>query len=219
MNKAVIFDLDGTILHTVPDITDNINLMLKKFGYPLLTEKEVAAKVGSGARRLVYDCIGKDITEKELDERLEYYNKLYTESTSPKTRLFDGVEELILRLEKDGYKLAIMTNKPQETTDTVKREHLSKFNFLKIVGSSNGVKCKPDKTATEDLIKFLGVDKENVWFLGDGETDALTAINAGINGISVLWGYREKEQLIKAGATVFASTPKEVYKIITGKDW
>ncbi len=219
MNKAVIFDLDGTILDTVPDITDNINLMLEKFGYPLLTEKEVAVRVGSGARRLVYDCIGKDISEEELDERLAYYNKLYTESTSPKTKIFDGVEDLILRLEKEGYKLAIMTNKPQETTDTVKREHLYKFNFLKIVGSSNGVKCKPDKTATENLIEFLGVDKKDVWFLGDGETDALTAINAGIKGISVLWGYREKEQLEKVGAKVFASTPKEVYKIITGKDW
>ncbi len=219
MNKAVIFDLDGTLLHTVPDITDNINIMLEKFGYETLSEKQVARLVGSGARKLVYDCIDKDITDAELDERLAFYNKIYTESTSPKTRLFDGIEELLLRLEKEGYKLAIMTNKPQETTDTVKKEHLFKFKFEKIVGASFGVKCKPDKTATENLINYLEVDKENVCFVGDGETDVLTSLNAGIKGIAVLWGYREREDLEKVGAKFFAKDTKELYKIITGKDW
>lgn len=219
MKKAVIFDLDGTLLHTVPDLTDNINLMLEKFGYRTLTEKQVAKLVGSGARKLVYDCIGQDISDGELDERLAYYNACYNSSNSPKTRLFDGIEELLLRLESEGYILAIMTNKPQESTDQVEKEHLTKFRFAKIVGASNGVKCKPDKTATENLIKELKMDKKDVVFVGDGETDVLTAINAEIDGIAVLWGYREKEDLERVGAKVFAKDTFELYKKITGKDW
>ncbi|MDY6367155.1 MAG: HAD family hydrolase [Clostridia bacterium] len=218
MKKLVIFDLDGTLLDTVPDITDNINGMLLHFGYETLSEKQVASLVGSGAKKLVTDCIAvsvkKPLTEEELSERLSYYNGNYTSSSSPKTKPFDGIGKVLTDLKKDGFLIAIMTNKPQETTDRVVKEHLSEFSFDKIVGGSGKVKCKPDKTATVNLLNELGVSPENAFFVGDGETDVLTAINTGTFGISVLWGYRSKIQLEKAGAKVFASTPEELYSII-----
>lgn len=214
MKKLVIFDLDGTLLHTVPDITDNINFMLTHFGYKTLTEKEIAAIVGCGARNLVANSIGLPLSESELDERLKFYNSNYTASSSPKTKAFDGIVKLLNDLKKDGYLIAIMTNKPQETTDRVVKEHLFKIVFDKVVGSSGKVKCKPDKTATVNLINELNVKPENVFFVGDGETDVLTALNAGVNGIAVLWGYRSKDQLKAAGAKVFVKTPEELYRVI-----
>ena len=214
MKKLVIFDLDGTLLDTVPDIADYINGMLSHFNYRTLTEKQIAALVGSGAKKLVRDCIGVELTEEEFAERLNYYNSHYTSSSSPKTKPYKGIGELLTALKNDGYLLAIMTNKPQETTDSVVKEHLSEYAFDRIIGGSGKVKCKPDKTATENLIKELGVSPENVFFVGDGETDVLTAINTGTKGISVLWGYRNEEQLRAAGAKVFVTTPEELYSVI-----
>lgn len=214
MNKGVIFDLDGTLLHTVPDITDNVNKMLVKYGYPTVSEKDVARFVGNGAGKLVERCIGKPLTEEELKERLAYYNKIYTECGSPKTALFDGIGEVLKGLKERGYKIAILTNKPQPTTDRVYCNYLSEYNFDMVVGSSDKVKCKPDKTATMEILSKLDVAPENAYFVGDGETDTITSLNAGTKGIAVLWGYRDKADLEKAGATIFARTPLELLSLI-----
>ena len=215
MEKAVIFDLDGTLLDSVPDILDNINLMLAHFGYPTLDVETIKGYVGSGARNLCARSIGVPVTEEELDERLSYYNGLYTNSESPKTKLFDGMAEVLRTLKNRGYKLAILTNKPQETTDKVYKNHLKDFEFDAVVGQSGSVKCKPDKTATVNLLGKLGVLPENCYFVGDGETDVQTSLNAGTRGISVLWGYRKKHDLEKAGAKVFAEDPEELLSLIT----
>ena len=214
MNKAVIFDLDGTLLHTLPDILENINYMLSHYGYPLLDEQTIKGYIGTGARNLVKYSVNVSLTETELDDRLAYYNTFYTASPSLKTKIFDGIAEVLTALKNKGYKLAILTNKPQETTDTVYKNHLSKFGFDKVVGQSGKVKCKPDKTATLSILNELDVLPENAYFVGDGETDVETSINAGTKGIAVLWGYRSKEQLKKAGATVFANTPADLLNLI-----
>ncbi len=214
MNKAVIFDLDGTILDTLPDILDNINLMLEHFGYPLRSISDIRKFIGCGARNLVAKAVGVELTEEELDERLAYYNKYYTASASPKTKLFDGIKEVLVELKKRGYKLAILTNKPQQTTDRVFKEYLMEFSFDKVVGQSGKVKCKPDKTATLEILNQLDVEPNNTYFVGDGETDVLTALNSGTKSIAVLYGYRDRDQLEVAGATVFVQTPKEILSVI-----
>lgn len=213
-NKAVIFDLDGTLLDTLPDIAENINLMLKKFGYPELSLKEVRGHIGHGAKNLVKDCVGVPLKEDELSERLKYYNEIYTASSSPKTGLFPGISDMLKEVKKLGYKTAILTNKPQETTDRVVKEHLSEFEFDLVVGQSANVKCKPDKTAALSILEKLDADPEKSFMVGDGETDVLTAVNAGINGIAVLWGYRDKNVLAESGAKCFASTPEDILSVL-----
>lgn len=213
-NKVLIFDLDGTLLDTLPDIAENINKMLSKHGYPERTYAEMRKFIGCGAKNLVKDSIGVPLTEAELEERLEFYNKIYTASSSPMTKLFDGVSDMLVELKKRGYKLAILTNKPQSTTDRVVKEHLSLFEFDAVVGQRQGVKIKPDKEAAVKIMNLLGCSPKNTYMIGDGETDTLTAINAGINGISVLWGYRDKNELEAAGAKTFVSSPKELLEIL-----
>ena len=215
MQKAVLFDLDGTILDTVHDIADKVNLTMKHFGYPTLTDKEIMQRIGNGSRNLIKNSIGVPVSEEYLDNVLQYFMGLYAGAEDPKTQPFDGIIETLQTLKQRGYKLAIVTNKPQPATDKICKERLSQISFDKIIGQSRLVKCKPDKTATVNLLKEFDVLPENAYFVGDGETDVQTAINAGVNGISVLWGYRPKEQLVNAGAKVFVNHPTELLSVIS----
>jgi phosphoglycolate phosphatase len=113
-----------------------------------------------------------------------------------------------------GYKLAILTNKPQITTDDVYKTYMSDLGFDLVIGQRAGVKIKPDPTSALEILKEFDVEPKNAFFVGDGETDVMTAINGKMQGIAVLWGYRSKEQLEKAGAKVFANTPKDLIKLI-----
>lgn len=214
MVKLVIFDLDGTIIDSVHDIKDNINIMLKKFGYPERSLEDIKQFIGNGARKLVARSLGAGVSEEKIDECLSYYNKIYTDCGSPKTVLFSGVGEVLKELSLRGYKLAILTNKPQITTDGVYETYLSEYNFSKVVGQSSSIKCKPDKSATLNIMNELNALPENTYFVGDGETDVLTAINSKTNGVAVLWGYRKKSQLVDAGATIFAEKPSDLLSIL-----
>jgi phosphoglycolate phosphatase len=213
MNKAIIFDLDGTLIHSLPDILEHINITLQKYNAPLRNERDIRQFIGNGARKLVERSFGQ-VTEEELDERLAFYNKSYTNSGSPNTRLFDGVKELLLALKERGYKLAILTNKPQITTEDVYKKYLSRYEFDKVVGQSANVKCKPDKEAVLWILKDLNVLPENTYFVGDGETDVMVANNAELKGIAALWGYRDREILEQYGAKIFAKSPLDLLNLI-----
>ena len=214
MNKAVIFDLDGTLIDSLPDIAEHVNITLEKFGEPKKDYDFIGTLTGDGARNLISRSFDGKFSGAELDERLDYYNRIYTDSGSPKTRVFDGVGEMLIELKKRGYKLGILTNKPQMTTDVVYERLLSQYGFDIVVGSRLGMKIKPDPTMLLQMLKEIDVLPENCYFVGDDKPDAQIAINAGVKGVSELWGYRSKEFLVEAGAKVFASTPKELLQII-----
>ncbi len=213
MIKGVIFDLDGTLLHTIPDLHDCMNATLRHFGYPEITESDTRRFIGHGARDFVLQSLPPKARDKEK-ECMEYYNEYYENSGSPKTALFDGVDTLLKQLTADGIKLAIVSNKPQRNTKDVYRKYLSAYDFSYVSGQVNGVDVKPDPALTLRCIEKLGLKKEQTVFVGDSETDVQTAINAGVVGIAVLWGYRDKKQLAEVGAKRFAESPRALYEMI-----
>ena len=213
MTKAIFFDLDGTILDTVPDIQDSINRMLAENGLPPLSAEEIVRYVGNGAKKLVDRCLKGRVTEERAERCLHRYNEIYTNCGSPKTRIFPGLSKTLPLLKEKGYLLAVITNKPQETADEVKKIYLDPLGISYVFGQREGIPVKPDPNPMEIVLAQFGLKREEVVFVGDGETDAAFAINAGVRGISCLWGYRGKELLLEVGAREFIDRPEELLSL------
>ena len=213
MTKAIFFDLDGTILDTVPDIQDSINRMLAENGLPPLSAEEIVRYVGNGAKKLVDRCLKGRVTEERAERCLHRYNEIYTNCGSPKTRIFPGLSKTLPLLKEKGYLLAVITNKPQETADEVKKIYLDPLGISYVFGQREGIPVKPDPKPMEIVLAQFGLKREEVVFVGDRETDAAFAINAGVRGISCLWGYREKELLLEVGAREFIDRPEELLSL------
>ncbi len=213
MTKAIFFDLDGTILDTVPDIQDSINRMLAENGLPPLSAEEIVRYVGNGAKKLVDRCLKGRVTEERAERCLHRYNEIYTNCGSPKTRIFPGLSKTLPLLKEKGYLLAVITNKPQETADEVKKIYLDPLGISYVFGQREGIPVKPDPKPMEIVLAQFGLKREEVVFVGDGETDAAFAINAGVRGISCLWGYRGKELLLEVGAREFIDRPEELLSL------
>ena len=213
MKKAILFDLDGTLTNTSVDIWENVNLTMRKFGYPEITLEEAKLFVGNGAVKLIERSL-KGAKCDNLKEVVDFYNNAYNFCGSPKTFVYEGMLDLLKRLKKEGYILAVISNKPQDGTTEVCKTFFSEVKFDCIFGQREGIKVKPDRECVDMTLKELGITGEEAIFVGDSDVDAMTAINAGVDGICVLWGYRPKERLVEVGAKVFAETTDELYQKI-----
>ena len=211
--KLVIFDLDGTLLDTSEDLKNSMNKMLESYGYPRITADDAKRFIGNGARMFVLRSL-PDYAKDKVDEAMAKYNDFYNNSGSPCTHLYAGMGEVLEFCNKAGLKTAIVSNKPQASTDAVYEEYLSSYPFDYVYGRREGFGHKPDKECGEYVLNALGCDKNDTIVVGDGETDVKFAINLGTKCISVLWGYRPKEVLRKEGADTFVETPKELLEEI-----
>lgn len=211
MIKAVLLDLDGTLLDTVEDIRASLNEALAAFSYPALTREQTCRFIGDGAYKLVERAVpaGTDNAE----ECYELFHKLYAANDGSRTRAFDGAEAFLKACKARGVKTAVVTNKPQDATfSCVKRFFQTEFDF--VGGDSGSFPCKPDPTLALYAALTMRVAPAECAFVGDGETDVLTAKRAGMKGVAVLWGYRSKEQLEGAGAKRFVTDFTELQDLI-----
>lgn len=216
MYKLVLFDLDGTLLDTVPDIMQTLNSTLKHFGLSEISEREVKAFVGNGAYMLVKRACG-NIAEEEIKKIHAYYAEKFAACGNGNSKYFDGEDELLKKLCKNGVKAGIITNKPQAATLNVYEKFFKKYSFFFVQGQCAGGPLKPDPTEVLRAIELCGVEKNECLFVGDGETDVQVAKNAEVDCVSALWGYRSRAQLEDAGAKIFARDFKELDKIIFKK--
>ena len=214
MNKAVILDLDGTLMETIDDIKRAVNILLTRYGFPQITSERAIQIINHGAKQLVKDAIGVPISEKLFNEYYKAYQDIYFNLDCSGTYVYDGMEEFIVKCKQAGYKVCIATNKHLTITERLCKEKLPNIQFDAILGVEEGVIPKPDPTYTLKMLKQIGVEPKNAYFIGDGDTDVLTAINTGTKGISVLWGYRNKQVLQDLGATMFAQTPADLFNLI-----
>lgn len=211
--KAILFDLDGTLLDTVEDIRACINETLAAHALPVLTSAQTKAFIGDGARKLVMRALpaGK---EDLLGECCADFQRRYAQSDGALTVPFAGVKEFLRKQAALGRKLAVVTNKPQAAVENCLSRFFADIPFSFAAGDAGLFPCKPDPSLARYCALSLHVSPSECVFVGDGETDVQTAKNAGMRGISVLWGYRTKEQLEAAGAREFVSDFSQLEKIL-----
>lgn len=215
MYKAVIFDLDGTLFDTLPDILAVLNATLKAFDLPTLGVEQAKSFIGNGARELVRLAIGKH-NEYRLDEILAAYKVAYAQNDGKLSRFFADEDEALTALKSAGLKLAVFTNKPHQVALKTNRDYFAKYAFDCVLGQTDELPLKPAPDGVYKILEELGVSKSECLFVGDGETDVFTAKNAGVDCVSVLWGYRTREQLKEAGAIRFAQTFSDLKQIVLG---
>lgn len=216
MVAALFFDLDGTLLDTAEDIRFCLNQTLREFSLPEIGSSETKAFIGNGAEMLVRRALPRG-KEALLHPVLEAYKKRYAESDCARVVPFAGGKEFLLAQAERGRKLAIVTNKPQPAVEACVGRFFPEVPFSFAAGESGLFPCKPDPSLTRYAALTMRVSPAESVFIGDGETDVMTAKNAGMRCVSVLWGYRSKERLQEAGARVFASDFAELSKILGGE--
>jgi phosphoglycolate phosphatase len=215
-HSAVLFDLDGTLLDTLQDLGDSMNAVLGVLGYPPHPIGSYRYFVGDGveilARRVLpeparYDeAIVQDCTKRMRAE--------YGRRWKDKTRLYDGIAELLDGLIRAGAKIAILSNKPHAATTEVVNHFFSKWHFHAALGARPGVPIKPDAGAALEVARMLEVAPGGFLYVGDTNTDMATAVAAGMFPVGALWGFRTEEELRSSGARALVGRPLEILDLL-----
>jgi len=211
--QLVIFDLDGTLLYTIEDLADSLNYMLGEFSFPKVTTQQVFAMVGNGVENLVAQAVPQGKQNPLFGTCLSVYKQYYKSHSVIKTRPYDGVVEAMGAVRSRGIRIGILSNKFHEAT-----EELCQLFFAGLydiaLGESASCRRKPSPDGIFRIAEAVDVPLEETILVGDSETDIATAQNAGIKCLNVLWGYRTKEHLAKAGGTWFVTEPHQIVEEI-----
>ena len=208
MKIGVLFDMDGTVLDTIQDLTDSTNAALTHFGYPTRTAKEVCSFIGNGAWRLIRGAVPAEVTDAQVDEVLAFYQQYYKTHCQIKTKPYDGVLEAMAALQED-FALAIVSNKPDAAVKPLAEQY---FSGMYALGETADCPRKPAPDMLYKAMKALGVEK--CIYVGDSEVDVLTAKNAGVPCLSVTWGFRDVPELEAAGARYFCYETEKLPEMI-----
>ncbi len=217
--KALIFDLDGTLLYTLEDIARAVNISLSRYGYPGHETEDYRKKVGWGLFETVKRSMPTDrrdavYVEPVLQALIEEYRKNPVVHTAP----YDGIETVLDILEEKGLPKCILSNKEDSLTGRIVTEVLAKWSFFKVQGSRDDVPKKPHPSAALAMAASLGIDVSKILFVGDSAVDVETAKRAGMCSIGVLWGYKDREEIEAAGPACIVSSPQELGKILRKVD-
>lgn len=216
--EAVIFDLDGTLLDTLDDIADSANRVLRAAGLPSHPVDRYRYFVGEGLHRLIERIIPEEKrSEEQVRSLIADFRVDYGRNWKVKTRVYDGIDELLDGLLEKGLRLGVFSNKPHDFTIICVREFLDDRTFQAVLGQQEGRPRKPDPAGALETARMLGVKPENVLYLGDTATDMETACAAGMLPVGALWGFRTKEELLSSGAGHLVGSPPEVLDLISGR--
>ncbi len=211
--KTIIFDLDGTLIDSLEDIAVCMNQVLKELELPTHEMQDYKYFVGGGISVLVDNAL-KGYSQEIKEEVTEKFKVVYDQKLHLKTKPYDGIYELLDELKRLDFNIGILSNKPHEFTIAYATNLFSKYNLEEVHGQKKEIPKKPDPIAAINIAKKFNVPCEEVYFVGDTMVDMQTAVNAKMIGIGVLWGFRDKEELIENGATFVVEHPLDILKII-----
>lgn len=210
---TIIWDLDGTLLNTLEDLTDSVNYMLSIHNFPLRTIEEIRSFVGNGLAKLTERALPDTVTPEEYETCLSEFKAYYKIHMQDKTGPYEGILDVLKTFQDKGYRMAVVSNK----ADAAVKELIPIYfgDLLPIaIGDMDGREKKPAPDSVYEAMNQLGVTKEECIYIGDSDVDVNTAKNSGIPGIGVLWGFRTKKQLEAVGATMFAEKPEDLIALL-----
>jgi phosphoglycolate phosphatase len=209
--RGVIFDLDGTLADTLADIASSMNRVLLKNGYPAHSVPDYKYMIGRGLENLVTSSLPAEnrspsVIHSCLDALLEDYRR----NCLVNTRLYEGIEDLLARLQKEGVKMGVFSNKADELTRTIVHSLLPRIKFEMILGARPDQPGKPDPAGAIRISQKMGIKPENIVFIGDSDVDMIMAVKAGMLAVGALWGFRTGRELRDNGASMLLKNPGQL---------
>ena len=212
MSRAVIFDLDGTLLNTLGDLCDSVNFVLRSYSLPERSLEEVNSFIGNGIGELIRRSLPADAQDK-FNDALDKFREYYGEHSNVKTCVYDGLIEVLTSLRAEGYRIGVVTNKVDFAAKALCKEYFGELIDIAI-GDRPECPRKPAPDAVFEAMEIMGVD--SAIFVGDSDVDIATAKNAGVPCIAVTWGFRDRAFLEEHGGEIFADDADELYQKIKG---
>ncbi len=216
MIKAVLFDLDGTLVNTLSDLALSVNYVLKKAGFPERPTQNFKQYAGNGNAKMIERALPEEARNEELvlklrDEFFEHYKAHCTDTSSA----YDGIMDLLDKLREMGIKCCIVSNKAQSMCDeVVPKVFGDKFTFDVVVGQRDDIPAKPQPHMAYVAMNEIDVNADECFFVGDSYTDMMTGGSAGNVSVGVLWGFRDEKELRDAGARFIVKKPSEILDLI-----
>ncbi len=208
---TVIFDLDGTLMDTLADLAASTNYALSEMGFPTRSVDEVRAFVGNGVRKLVERAVPAGVGASCVDEVLALFRTHYTLHCKDHSAPYEGIADTLARLRNAGFQMAIVSNKPDSEVKQLNREFFA--GLIEVAVGENekaGIPKKPSPEMLEGAMRLLGAEKDKCLYVGDSDVDILTATNAGVDCLSVTWGFRSADFLVAHGAVHLVDRPSQL---------
>ena len=213
--KAVLFDMDGTVLDTLDDLADSVNRSLREFGLPEVSRFQVGHSLGNGAKYLIRHCLPEGSDEALCEQVLAFYKPWYDAHCRIKTKPYDGILPLMEALQAEEIRQAIISNKPDSAVQELAEAFFPGLMDV-VIGESPAVERKPSPDTVLAAASQMGLMASDCVYIGDTEVDLETARNAGMDCIPVSWGFRTEEQLRAAGAEEIIRSPEDLKKKLLG---
>lgn len=211
--EAIVFDLDGTLLNTLEDLMDSVNYALGICGIPERSYEEIRRSVGNGIERLLELVVPNGSENPQFERAFTLFKEYYGKHCNDKTNLYPGIRELLDTLKREGFLMAIVSNKYYEGVQNLKQQYFK--DYLQVaIGEREGIRKKPAPDTVLAALNELKVPKEKAVYIGDSEVDIATAANTGMDCITVGWGFRTREEQEAAGGKVFVDSPMEVLELL-----
>lgn len=209
--STIIFDLDGTLMDTLVDLSASTNFALAQVGLPTRSIDEVRSFVGNGVRKLIERAVPHEASTELLDRVFAEFRKHYAAHCKDHSAPYSGILNALGALQKAGYRMAIVSNKPDAEVKKLNQQFFAQFISVALgENEAAGIPKKPAPQMVDEAMRQLGVQKDECIYVGDSDVDILTAHNAGLDCLSVTWGFRSEEFLLQHGASHIIHTPSQI---------
>ena len=213
--EGVIFDLDGTLVHTIEDIAGAANVLFARHGLPEHDIEYYLKWIGNGAVKFIERAHGKPVSEEQLRAYVSEFKEVYAGNLHDRSRVYTGIPEVLDELVRRGIKISVLSNKPHLLTLEVCEYYLSLWPFDPVLGQREEVHRKPDPAAAFEIAEHMGMAPEKILFVGDSDNDILTAQAAGMIPLGVSWGYGRLVNNPIEGMGTLAEKPSEILNILS----